>query len=47
MSVIVFVGVNVINIYNNNELMISLSILIGLMICRINCNNNIYCNDNS
>ena len=36
---IVFVGINVINIYSNNESMISLMILISLMISN-NCYNN-------
>ena len=38
MSVNVFVGINVFNIYNNNEMMISLIILIGLMNSSNNCN---------
>ena len=43
MSVIVFVNIYVINIYNNNQLMISLLILIGLMINTNNCSGNINC----
>ena len=42
----VFIGINVINIHNNNELIISLMILIGLMICRNNCSSNINFDDN-
>ena len=47
MSVIVFVGININQIYNKNELMISLIILIGLMISSNNCNCYINCDDNS
>ena len=47
MSFIVFVGINVIDIYNNNELIISLIILIDLMICCNNCNSYINFDDNS
>ena len=47
MSVIVFVGIDVINIYNNNELMISLIILISLTISSNNCNSNINYDNNS
>ena len=43
MSVIVFVGINVINIYNNNELMISSR---DLTISSNNCNSNFNCDDN-
>ena len=46
-SVIICVGINVINIYNNNELMISLIILRGLMICSDTFNRNINYDDNS
>ena len=46
MSAIVFVGIDIINIYNdNNRLMTSLTILIGLMINSNNCNNNINVDD--
>ena len=45
MSVFLFIGINVINIYNNNiVLMISLIILISLT---ISCNSSINCDDNS
>ena len=47
MFVIVFVSINVINIYNNNKLMISLIILTGLMIRINNPNNGINYDDNS
>ena len=43
MSVFVFIDINVINIYHNNELIISLIILIGLMINSNNCNCNTNC----
>ena len=45
-SVIICVGINVINIYNN-ELMISLIILRGLIICSDTFNRNINYDDNS
>ena len=39
--------ITVINIYDNNELMMSLIILIGLTISSNNSNSNINCDDNS
>ena len=47
MSVIIFIGINVIYIYNHNRLIISLIVIIGSMIRSNNCNSNINCDDNS
>ena len=47
MSVVVFIGIDVINIYNYSELMISLITLIGLTISNNNCKSNINSDDNS
>ena len=44
---VIFVGITVINIYNNKELKMSLIILIGLTISSNNCNSNINYDDNS